>query len=118
MKKYLDHVPVVFVVSSFIFLLLHLEKSNAAIAFIASVLLFAYQQWLFKQESPDYSANIKEVESNLNILLEIVENNKKDADHKLESELLKIKDDIGKMSMSLAKVPGVVPTKPKDKVYF
>lgn len=118
MKKYLDLVPVSSLVLSIILTFIFPEKTAYQVSLVVSATIFSYQQWLFKQEAPNYQKKIEEIQKAISSTQE--ELYKLDEHHKKElaQELSQIKDDIGKMSISLTKVPGVAAPREKARVQF
>ncbi len=107
MKKYLDAFPAVLLLSFFIYIAINPISLGPIVGFVASSILFAYQQYLFRTEQPDLSKEL----SKLNLeLLDRIESSRIEY-HK---ELSELKNDISKFSLTMSRIPGVV-EKPKDR---
>ena len=117
MKKFLDCVPVL---SLFLFLLLcafNPDSIGSAVGLVASSLLFAYQQWLFKQESPDYSTIISQLESKVN---QVESDHKKDFGNlslEVNKEITQLRDSLSGVNLSSTKVT-TIGTKEKSRITF
>lgn len=118
MKKYLDLVPVGSLVISIVLSFIFPEKLAYQVGLVVSSVLFAYQQWLFKQEAPDYSKILSELENHIKFTQSEVSRLEELRKEELAKELAQIKDDIGKMSISLTKVPGVSAPREKARIQF
>lgn len=107
MKKYLDAFPAILTLLFAIFILVKPDSPGAAVGFIISALVFAYQQYLFRTEQPDILAELEKLRKETDARVMHIQS-------KAEAELTQLRDDVAKFSLSMARVPGVV-EKPKDR---
>lgn len=107
MKKYLDAFPAVLLILFFIYVAINPESIGPIIGFVASTLLFAYQQYLFRTEQPDILGELQKLRQETDARVLHIQT-------KAESELTQLRDDVAKFSLTMARVPGVM-EKPKDK---
>lgn len=107
MKKYLDAFPAVLLLAFFIYVAINPVSLGPIIGFVASALLFAYQQYLFRTEQPDIMGELQKLRQETDARVLHIQS-------KAESELTQLRDDVAKFSLTMARVPGVM-EKPKDK---
>ena len=112
MKKYLDAFPAVLLLAFFIYIAINPVSLGPIIGFVASSLLFAYQQYLFRTEQPDLSAELKKIHAEL---YNKIEASKQDS----AKELTDLKTELAKFSLTMTRVPGVVEkSKDRPKIQF
>lgn len=112
MKKYLDAFPAVLLLSFFIYIAINPINLGPIIGFVASSILFAYQQYLFRTEQPNLSVELEKINTEL---LAKIEASKVEAN----KELTDLKTELSKFSLSMARIPGVVEkSKDRPKVQF
>jgi hypothetical protein len=107
MKKYLDAFPAILLLLFFIYVAINPVSLGPIIGFVASALLFAYQQYLFRTEQPDVMAELEKLRKETDARVLHIQT-------KAEAELTQLRDDVAKFSLSMARVPGVM-EKPKDR---
>lgn len=107
MKKYLDTIPAVLLLLFFIYVAINPVSLGPVIGFVASTVLFAYQQYLFRTEQPDILSELEKLRKETDARVLQIQ-------AKAEAELTQLRDDVAKFSLSMARVPGVV-EKPKDR---
>ena len=107
MKKYFDAFPAVLLLLFFIYVAINPISLGPIIGFVASTLLFAYQQYLFRTEQPDILGELEKLRKETDVRVMHIQT-------KAESELTQLRDDVAKFSLTMARVPGVM-EKPKDK---
>lgn len=107
MKKYLDAFPAVLLFAFFIYIAINPVSLGPIVGFVASALLFAYQQYLFRTEQPDILAELEKLRSETDTRVMHIQS-------KAEAELTQLRDDVAKFSLTMARVPGVM-ERPKDK---
>jgi hypothetical protein len=107
MKKYLDALPAVLVLFFLVYLAVLPSGLKPVIGFVASCLVFAYQQYLFRTEQPDILAELEKLRKETDERVLKIQD-------KAEKELSALRDDVAKFSLSMARVPGVV-ERPKDR---
>lgn len=112
MKKILDALPAVFLLAFFIYIAINPASLGPVVGFVASSLLFAYQQYLFRTEQPDLAQELKIIHAELYNKIEV---SKQDA----AKELTELKTELAKFSLTMARVPGVMErSKDKTKIQF
>lgn len=107
MKKYLDALPAILLLLFFIYVSINPVNIGPIIGFVASTILFAYQQYLFRTEQPDILSELEKLRKETDSRVLQIQT-------KAESELTQLRDDVAKFSLTMARVPGVV-EKPKDR---
>jgi hypothetical protein len=107
MKKALDAFPAVLLLAFFIYIAINPVSLGPIVGFVASSLLFAYQQYLFRTEQPDLAQELKKIHAEL---YNKIEASKQDA----SKELIDLKTELAKFSLTMTRVPGVM-DRPKDK---
>lgn len=107
MKKYLDAFPAILLLLFFIYVSINPVNLGPIIGFVASTILFAYQQYLFRTEQPDILSELEKLRKETDSRVLQIQ-------AKAESELTQLRDDVAKFSLTMARVPGVV-EKPKDR---
>jgi len=107
MKKYLDAFPAFASLFFLIYIAINPESTGPVVGFVASVCLFAYQQYLFRTEQPDIMAELAKVREEL-------DNSVIDLKEKAGKEITQLRDDVAKFSLSMARVPGAV-EKPRER---
>lgn len=107
MKKYLDAFPAVLLFAFFIYIAINPISAGPIVGFVASSLLFAYQQYLFRTEQPDIMGELEKLRKETDARVLHIQS-------KAEAELTQLRDDVAKFSLTMARVPGVM-EKPKDK---
>lgn len=107
MKKYLDAFPAVLLLAFFIYIAINPVSLGPIIGFVASSLLFAYQQYLFRTEQPNILAELEKLRKETDSRVLQIQT-------KAENELTQLRDDVAKFSLTMTRVPGVV-EKPKDR---
>lgn len=107
MKKYLDALPAILLLLFFIYVSINPVNIGPIIGFVASTILFAYQQYLFRTEQPDILSELEKLRKETDSRVLQIQ-------AKAESELTQLRDDVAKFSLTMARVPGVV-EKPKDR---
>jgi hypothetical protein len=107
MKKALDAFPAVLLLLFFIYVAINPVSLGPIIGFVASTLLFAYQQYLFRTEQPDILGELEKLRKETDARVLHIQT-------KAEAELSNLRDDVAKFSLTMARVPGVV-EKPKDR---
>lgn len=107
MKKILDAFPAVLLLAFFIYLGINPISIGPIVGFVASSLLFAYQQYLFRTEQPDLRVELEAIQSEF---LSKLETQKKET----QKEFTDLKTDLAKFSLSMSRIPGVS-EKPKEK---
>ncbi len=107
MKKYLDAFPAVLVLFFSIYIAINPVSLGPIVGFVASALIFAYQQYLFRTEQPDILAELEKLRKETDARVHKIQES-------AETQLTQLRDDVAKFSISMARVPGVV-EKPKDR---
>lgn len=107
MKKYLDAFPAFSSAFFLIYIAINPESAGPIFGFIASVFLFAYQQYLFRTEQPDILGELAKLREELH-------QSQIDLKEKAAKEITQLRDDVAKFSLTMARVPGAV-EKPKDR---
>jgi len=107
MKKYLDAFPAALLLLFFIYVAINPISLGPIIGFVASTMLFAYQQYLFRTEQPDILGELEKLRKETDARVLQIQS-------KAEAELTQLRDDVAKFSLTMARVPGVV-EKPKDR---
>lgn len=107
MKKYLDAFPAVLLLLFFIYIAINPISAGPIVGFVASSVLFAYQQYLFRTEQPDIMGELEKLRKETDARVMHIQS-------KAESELTQLRDDVAKFSLTMARVPGVM-ERPKDK---
>jgi hypothetical protein len=107
MKKYLDAFPAFASIFFLIYIAINPESIGPIVGFVASVCLFAYQQYLFRTEQPDIMAELAKVREEL--ASSVV-----DLKEKAGKEITQLRDDVAKFSLSMTRVPGAV-EKPRER---
>ena len=107
MKKYLDALPAILLLLFFIYVAINPVSLGPIVGFVASTVLFAYQQYLFRTEQPDILGELEKLRKETDARVLQIQS-------KAEAELTQLRDDVAKFSLSMARVPGVV-EKPKDR---
>ena len=107
MKKILDAFPAVLLLLFFIYVAINPVSLGPIVGFVASALLFAYQQYLFRTEQPDILGELEKLRKETDARVLHIQT-------KAEAELTQLRDDVAKFSLTMARVPGVM-EKPKDK---
>lgn len=111
MKKLTNYVPVVSFVT---FSVLSAINPDYYLCLLFSGLAFCYQQWLFKQESPDYSKQIEELVSSHESNLEQIRQTQIEQFNKFQRDISEMKDTVGGLSLGMSKVaPQIVSQKQK-----
>jgi hypothetical protein len=96
MKKYLDAFPAFASAFFLIYIAINPVSLGPIIAFVASSCLFAYQQYLFRTEQPDLKAEFAALRAETAKLIA-------EDKEKYHKEMSQIKDEMGKVGMSLAR---------------
>ena len=107
MKKYLDAFPAVLLLAFFIYIAINPISAGPIVGFVASSVLFAYQQYLFRTEQPDILGELEKLRKETDARVMHIQ-------IKAETELTQLRDDVAKFSLNMARVPGVM-ERPKDK---
>ena len=107
MKKYLDAFPAVLLLLFFIYIAINPISAGPIVGFVASSVLFAYQQYLFRTEQPDIMGELEKLRKETDARVMQIQ-------AKAETELTQLRDDVAKFSLTMARVPGVM-ERPKDK---
>lgn len=107
MKKYLDAFPAVLLLLFFIYTAINPISAGPIVGFVASSVLFAYQQYLFRTEQPDILGELEKLRKETDDRVMHIQS-------KAETELTQLRDDVAKFSLTMARVPGVM-ERPKDK---
>jgi hypothetical protein len=107
MKKILDAFPAVLLLAFFFYLGINPISLGPIVGFVASSLLFAYQQYLFRTEQPDILGELEKLRKETDARVLHIQT-------KAETELTQLRDDVAKFSLTMARVPGVM-ERPKDK---
>lgn len=107
MKKYLDAFPAVLLLAFFIYIAINPVSLGPIIGFVASTVLFGYQQYLFRTEQPNLEQELKRIHAEL---YNRIEASKADS----SKELTDLKTELSKFSLTMSRIPGVV-EKPKDR---
>jgi len=107
MKKTLDTFPAVLLLAFFIYIAINPISLGPIVGFVASSLLFAYQQYLFRTEQPDILAELEKLRKETDVRVLHIQT-------KAESELTQLRDDVAKFSLNMARVPGAI-ERPKDR---
>lgn len=107
MKKILDAFPAVLLLLFFIYVAINPVSLGPIIGFVASTLLFAYQQYLFRTEQPDIMGELEKLRKETDARVMHIQT-------KAEAELTQLRDDVAKFSLNMARVPGSM-ERPKDK---
>jgi hypothetical protein len=112
MKKYLDGLPSFFSLFFLIYIGINPVSPGPIVGFVASVCLFAYQQYLFRTEQPDILAELAKVRAELDS--KVV-----DLKEKAGKEITQLRDDVAKFSLNMTRVPGKIDQpKERQKVQF
>ena len=112
MKKYLDAFPAFASLFFLIYIAINPTSLGPIVGFVASVALFAYQQYLFRTEQPDILAELQKVRDELDS--KVV-----DLKERAGKEITALRDDVAKFSLNMARVPGKVEQpKERQKVTF
>lgn len=107
MKKYLDAFPAILLLAFFIYIAINPISAGPIVGFVASSVLFAYQQYLFRTEQPD-------ILGELELLRKETDERVMKIQTKAEVELTQLRDDVAKFSLNMARVPGTL-DRPKDR---
>jgi hypothetical protein len=107
MKKYLDAFPAFLLLAFFIYIAINPISLGPIVGFVASSILFAYQQYLFRTEQPDILGELEKLRKETDERVMKIQS-------KAEIELTQLRDDVAKFSLNMARVPGVV-ERPKDR---
>jgi hypothetical protein len=107
MKKILDAFPAVLLLAFFFYLGINPISLGPIVGFVASSLLCAYQQYLFRTEQPDIMGELEKLRKETDVRVLHIQT-------KAETELTQLRDDVAKFSLTMARVPGVM-ERPKDK---
>jgi hypothetical protein len=107
MKKYLDAFPAVLLLTFFIYIAINPISLGPIVGFVASSMLFAYQQYLFRTEQPDIMGELEKLRKETDARVMHIQT-------KAETELTQLRDDVAKFSLNMARVPGAM-ERPKDK---
>jgi hypothetical protein len=107
MKKTLDTFPAVLLLAFFIYIAINPISLGPIVGFVASSLLFAYQQYLFRTEQPDILAELEKLRKETDARVLHIQT-------KAESELTQLRDDVAKFSLTMARIPGAI-ERPKDR---
>jgi hypothetical protein len=107
MKKYLDAFPAILLLAFFIYIAINPISAGPIVGFVASSVLFAYQQYLFRTEQPD-------ILGELELLRKETDERVMKIQTKAEIELTQLRDDVAKFSLNMARVPGTL-DRPKDR---
>jgi len=107
MKKYLDAFPAILLLAFFIYIAINPISAGPIVGFVASSVLFAYQQYLFRTEQPD-------ILGELEMLRRETDERVMKIQSKAEIELTQLRDDVAKFSLNMARVPGTL-DRPKDR---
>lgn len=112
MKKYLDAFPAVLLLAFFIYISINPISAGPIVGFVASSMLFAYQQYLFRTEQPDIMGELEKLRKETDARVMHIQS-------KAETELTQLRDDVAKFSLSMTRVPGAVEKlKERPKVQF
>ena len=107
MKKTLDTFPAVLLLAFFIYIAINPISLGPIVGFVASSLLFAYQQYLFRTEQPDILAELEKLRKETDARVLHIQT-------KAETELTQLRDDVAKFSLTMARIPGAI-ERPKDR---
>lgn len=107
MKKILDAFPAVLLLAFFIYIAINPISAGPIVGFVASSVLFAYQQYLFRTEQPDILGELEKLRKETDTRVMHIQ-------VKAETELTRLRDDVAKFSLNMARVPGSM-ERPKDK---
>lgn len=107
MKKILDAFPAVLLLAFFIYIAINPISAGPIVGFVASSMLFAYQQYLFRTEQPDILGELEKLRKETDTRVMHIQ-------VKAETELTRLRDDVAKFSLNMARVPGSM-ERPKDK---
>ena len=107
MKKYLDAFPTFASVFFLVYLAINPTSLGPIIGFVASSLLFAYQQFLFRTEQPDLSGEFALLRAEMAKLIA-------DDKEKYHKEMSQIRDEMGKFSMTMTRAAGST-EKPRER---
>ena len=107
MKKYLDAFPAVLLLAFFIYIAINPISTGPIVGFVASSVLFAYQQYLFRTEQPDIIGELEKLRRETDERVMKIQS-------KAEIELTQLRDDVAKFSLNMARTPGMM-ERPKDK---
>jgi hypothetical protein len=112
MKKYLDAFPAVLLLAFFIYIAINPISAGPIVGFVASSILFAYQQYLFRTEQPDILGELEKLRKETDERVMKIQS-------KAETELTQLRDDVAKFSLNMTRVPGMVDkTKERPKIQF
>jgi len=107
MKKILDAFPAVLLLAFFIYIAINPISAGPIVGFVASSVLFAYQQYLFRTEQPDILGELEKLRKETDARVMHIQT-------KAETEITRLRDDVAKFSLNMARVPGSM-ERPKDK---
>lgn len=107
MKKYLDAFPAILLLAFFIYIAINPVSLGPIVGFVASSLLFAYQQYLFRTEQPDILGELEKLRKETDERVMKIQS-------KAETELTQLRDDVAKFSLNMARIPGTI-DRPKDR---
>lgn len=103
MKKLLDAIPAILLISSAYYIAINSTDIGPVIAFVFSSTLFAYQQYLLRLDAPDAFKHIEKIHEEI---AQIKNQNTK--------ELTDLKSELAKFSLSMSRIPNVA-EKPKER---